>query len=138
MVLRKHIPFLSVAAIALCVAVSTNASELVFQGQNAALFPGANPNDTALMMQSVPKPSADTSSAQSISTSSLVLQALQSQVSAQIFNSIFGSSATPTGDANLGGGNLIHWEHDISGNINITFTAPNGTATVITFPDTSR
>ena len=63
---------MSAAAIALSMtALPASASPIVFEGQNAALFPGANPAANALLMASVNKPTNNgqpSSSASSLSS----------------------------------------------------------------------
>lgn len=109
------------------------ASGLVFQGQNAALFPGANPSDTTMLMNSVPKPAAAASSSQSsaISASALVLQSIEAQISSKVYNDIFGVGARASGTDLLGDGSSISWAPatDGSGRIVVTIVSPNGTST---------
>ena len=114
---------------------SASASNLTFQGQNAALFPGANPADTSMLMNSVPKPSSS-SSAPTIPTvnpATLVEQSLESQISSKIYNDIFtGSNAS--GFFNLGDGNTINYLRS-GGDVTITIVSPTSGTTTITVPD---
>jgi hypothetical protein len=109
----------------------TYASDLVFQGQNAGLFPGANPSDTAQLMVGVPKPTAPTSTE---TPSQLIEQAVESQVSSQIFTDIFSGSAA-SGSFSLGNGSNISYVR-ADGNVTITITDPTNGTTIITVPDT--
>lgn len=127
------------AVLTLSFANSAGAGALVFQGQNAALFPGANPSDTSTLMNSVPKPggangaAAAAAAATAPSPATLVEQAIESQISSKIYNDIFNSSAT-SGTFNLGGGNIISFVKT-GGNIIITFIDPVHGTTTITVPD---
>jgi hypothetical protein len=109
------------------------ASELVFQGQNAALFPGANPSDTSALMNSVVKPNAPPATTATLSPSSLILQSVESQLSTEIYNGIFNTS-NASGTYNLGGGNSISFVRPGNGTIQITIDQ-DGTNTEITVPD---
>jgi hypothetical protein len=97
----------------LCVAVSVSyapsavASSFTFQGQNAGLFPSANPSDTSVLMNSVSKPTT-ASTIPTITPASLIEQSIISQISTKIYNDIFkGTSAS--GYFDLGGGNTISY-----------------------------
>lgn len=123
-----HKSALCVFTVAACLmAGSAIASPLVFQGQNAALFPGANPSDTSAMMNSVPKPAASSNAAAALTGSALVIQSLQAQLSNKIYNDIFGSSASPNGSHVFSDGTVITWATDSKGNKTITEIKPDGT-----------
>ncbi len=107
---------------------AADASNLVFQGQNAGLFPGANPSDTSVLMNSVEKPTAK-STISSISPATLIEQSIVSQISSKIYNDMFKGSA-PSGSYDLGGGNTISYLRE-GGYITVTITSPgNGTTTL--------
>ncbi len=84
------------------------AGTLEFHGQNAALFSGANPSDTSAMMSSVTKPTTPSPFSNQTTAASLIVQALESQISSRIYNDIFGGSNT-AGSYDLGGGNIISY-----------------------------
>jgi hypothetical protein len=118
------------AALALA-AVQTAAAAadpLVFQGQNAALFSGANPNDTAALMTGVPKPAPPATP--NLNVSQLVQESVISQISNNLYSQI---SGTPSGKATLGDGSSFSWSTD-GGTKSIVYTAPNGAVTTITIP----
>ncbi|MDR3425162.1 MAG: curli assembly protein CsgF [Alphaproteobacteria bacterium] len=125
---------LATAALACLWANASRASALVFQGQNAALFPNANPSDTAALMNSVVKPTSPTSTT-SINPGTLILQSVESQISSQIYNDIFSGSAA-SGYYNLGGGNTISYLR-ANGEITITIVDPSNGTTTLTVPDVS-
>jgi hypothetical protein len=110
----------------------SEASEFVFQGQNAALFPGANPSDTTALMNSVHKPSP-TSTAPTISPATLIEQSIEGQISSKIYNDIFNGSAL-SGNFNLGGGNTISYVR-AGGYVTITIVSPTSGTTTLTVPD---
>lgn len=122
-----------VAAAVMMFAGQASASGLTFQGQNAALFPGANPSDTAALMNSVPKKKAPPTPTPGIDPAQLILQSVQSQTSSRIFAQIF-NSANASGNYDLGGGSSISFVR-IGGNIEITFIDPVHGTTTITLPD---
>lgn len=106
------------------------AGTLEFHGQNAALFPTANPSDTTLMMNSVPSPSNAAASQQN--ASNLIQQAVESQISTRIYNDIFNGTAT-AGSFNLGGGDSISYTRS-NGMINLNITDPVNGSTQISLP----
>ncbi len=116
----------------LCMA-QAHASPLVFQGQNAALFPGANPAGTATLMNSVDKPVAALPQTPVADPARLIQQSLQSQISNKIYQDIFQSDAA-SGFYDLGGGSSIGFERT-GGNVIINITNPTNGSTVITIPD---
>ncbi|HEU5048473.1 MAG TPA: hypothetical protein VFT64_11600 [Rickettsiales bacterium] len=123
---------ISAASLALITASSAYASPLVFQGQNAALFPGANPSDTALLMNSVPKPASDPTSQANLTSANLIQSAIESQISSKIYNDIFGSGAASSGSEVLGNGNIIKWQPDPSGTgVQVTIYYANGGSSII-------
>jgi hypothetical protein len=93
------------------------ASSLVFQGQNAGLFPTANPNDTSILMNSVPKKNATVSSASTAQSyaqqnMTLLLQnAIIASLSSSIVNAIKDATPTPQ-TVNLGNDNTITYQLD--------------------------
>ena len=117
-------------AFLLLTAGSAQASYLNFQGQNAGIFPGANPSDTSAMMNSVPRP-APTPQSSNTATSQIIMQALQSQISSHIYSDIFGTNALPTGKEFLPDGSTVEWAPDTNnpGNVLITFTSATGVVT---------
>ncbi len=115
------------AALLVTAAGSAYANPLVFQGQNAAIFPGANPSDTALLMSSTPKPApSPTNSTTSLSSSAFIVQTLEAQLSNKIYNDIFGAGASPSGSHVLPDGTIISWV-TVAGVVQITETKPDGT-----------
>ena len=118
-----------------CQTSSAGASPLVFQGQNAGLFPTANPNSTAILMNSVPKKNAtkSTTSSTALNTSSLIQNAIISQISLKINKAIF-NNESPSGYFDLGNGNTISYTHS-DGNIIITIINPNTGNTTIVVPE---
>jgi hypothetical protein len=119
-----------------CQSSSAGASPLVFQGQNAGLFPTANPNSTAILMNSVPKKNAtkSTTSSTGLNTSMLIQNAIISNMNAKITDAIFGKDHETSGDFNLGNGNSISYLYD-NHNIIITIINPNTGKTTIVVPD---
>ena len=110
------------------------ASSIIFQGQNAALFSGANPSDTTALMSSVVKPNnPNAASASALSTQSLILQSVESQISTHINNIIF-NNANAAGSFNLGNGSLISFVR-AAGLLTINLTDPVHGLTTITIPD---
>jgi hypothetical protein len=130
---RLSLSLLALAALTGFSADGASASELLFTGQNAALFPQANPADTAALMNSVHKPSPDTSSSTAVSASRLIQQSLESRISSKIYNDIF-DSAEASGFYDLGNGSTISYVR-AGGNITITINDPANGSTVITVPD---
>jgi hypothetical protein len=132
---KQNIASFFIAGFSACVlaAAGATANPITFQGQNAALFPGANPADTATLMNSVPKPNSGISSAAlgGISASQLVLQSIESQISSRIYADIFGNGAAPSGTELLGDGSSISWAPDPNqpGFKIITVTDANGRVT---------
>jgi Type VIII secretion system (T8SS), CsgF protein len=141
MKLQPSIPFAalraSIAALVLFCANGAAASQLVFQGQNAGLFPGANPSDTSTLMNSVPKPNkgsaASAAAASGVSAATLIEQAIESQISNKIINDIFNTS-NASGSFNLGNGTTISFLRT-GGNIDITIVDPVHGTTEIVIPD---
>jgi|WetSurMetagenome_2_1015567.scaffolds.fasta_scaffold282573_1 hypothetical protein len=122
-----------------CETSVASASNILFTGQNAGLFPTANPNDTAILMNSVPKKnatastSAATSGLSTYNAATLIENALASQISNRIYTQIFSGSAT-AGNYDLGGGNTIHYSRS-GGYITIDITSPATGTTTIVVPD---
>lgn len=113
------------------------ASNLVFVGQNAGLFPNANPNDTSILMNSVSRKNA-TASSQSITQQNMT-QLVQNAVIAQLSNNIYADIAkyksTNPRTVDLGNYNSITYVYDsINNNVNITLTNPATGTTTITVP----
>lgn len=111
------------------------ASTLLFQGQNAAIFPGANPSGQPLLLESVQRPvnPALSSANSALTPASLIEQSVESQISAQIYNQIFNTS-NASGSFSLGNGSLINYVR-AGGNVEITITDPVNGTTTITIPD---
>ena len=122
----------------ICIALSVtqfsvaDASNLTFQGQNAGLFSTANPSDTAVLMNSVAKPTANTVTP-SISPSTLVEQSIISQISTKIYNDLFKGSAA-SGSYDLGGGNRISYVRS-GGYVTVDITSPSNGTTTLTVLD---
>ena len=129
-VLRKAV-FIGIAVIA-SHTLAAEASNLTFQGQNAGLFPTANPSDTSVLMNSVAKPVA-TSTIPSISPATLIEQSIVSQISSKIYNQIFSGTAA-SGSYDLGGGNSISYTRS-GGYITINITSPSNGTTTLTVLD---
>ena len=110
----------------------TQASQLMFQGQNAGIFPSANPADTSQLMLSVAKPTQSTATP-SVSPSTLVEQSVLSQISSKIYQDIFNSPSN-SGSFDLGTGSTISYLK-AGGNITITIYDPVNGKTVITVPN---
>jgi len=125
MVFKKYTSIATMACV-LCVVSAADASPLVFQGQNAGIFPGANPSDTAQMMLSVPKPTAATSAPSQLSSSQVIIQSLEAQISNKIYSEIFGTGAQPSGTQTLPDGSVITW-NTVAGVLSVSVTYPNGT-----------
>ena len=106
------------------------AAPLVFQGQNAALFASANPNDTTLLLAGIPKPAAPAPATPQIDVSQLIQESVVSQISNNIYSQITG---TPSGKATLGDGSSFSWSTN-AGSKSIVYTAPDGTTTTIVIP----
>jgi len=106
---------------------TANASPLVFQGQNAGLFPTANPNDTTSLMSSVVRPNqVNNSSATPLTAAYVTEQAVLSQAANNVVSAIFGGSA-PVGILQtipIGGGEYITYINN--GNGTVTVNLPNG------------
>lgn len=126
---------ITLAAGVMIQAPSVLASTLVFQGQNAALFSGANPLGQQMLLESVQRPvnPALANSTSALSPASLIEQSVESQVSSQIYNQIFNTS-NASGSFNLGNGSLINYVR-AGGNVQITITDPVNGTTTITIPD---
>lgn len=119
----------------LCHSPASEASTIVFQGQNAGLFPTANPNAIGILMNSVPKKNATEKPKTStgINTATMIQNAVASQISTRIYNDIFNGTAL-TGSYDLGNGNSINYTRS-EGYITITITNPTNGSTTITVPD---
>lgn len=117
------------------------ASPIIFTGQNAALFSGANPADTTALMSSVVKPNdPNAASNASLTSQSLILQSVESQISSNISTQIFNTSNIGTHTFALGDGSSITYTRPGSGGagtVTITLVDTKGTSTVITVPDAS-
>lgn len=112
----------------------TEASTLVFQGQNAGLFPTANPNAVSILMNSVPKEKATApTTSTGMNTAMMIENAVVSQISTRIYNQIFNGTAL-SGSYDLGGGNAINYMRS-DGNITITLINATSGTTTITIPD---
>lgn len=112
------------------------AGNLSYQGQNPAIFAGANPGNAAALMASVSRPKNPdllSAGAGRLSSAELVQQAVLSQVSNQIYTQIF-DNANVTGNFDLGDGNAISYLRT-GGNLVITITDPVNGQTIITMPD---
>jgi len=107
-----------------------SASPIVFQGQNAALFASANPNDTSLLMAGIPRPAAPTPATPQIDVSQLIQQSVISQISNNIYSQI---SGTATGKATLSDGSSFSWTTNGSSK-SIVYTATDGSTTTIVIP----
>jgi hypothetical protein len=110
------------------------ASPLVFNGQNAALFPGANPNDTAALMNSVAKPTPQTKAPTALDQNRIIIQGLESQITNRIYTQIF-NNANVSGIFTLPGGGSISYNRPGDGNVHITVINSDGTTSVIVVPD---
>lgn len=119
-------------ALAICNVLSAQASNLTFQGQNAGLFPGANPSDTSVLMNSVAKPAVSPGS-YSINPSTLIEQSILSQISSKIYNQIFQGTAA-SGYYDLGNGSTVSYARS-GGYITINITSPTNGTTTISVPD---
>ena len=126
-VLRKA-GFIGIAVIA-SHTLAAEASNLTFQGQNAGLFPTANPSDTSVLMNSVAKPVATSS----ISSATLIEQSIVSQISLKVYNEIFKGTAA-SGSYDLGGGNSISYKRS-GGYITVNITSPSNGTTTLTVLD---
>jgi len=132
-ILRRFI--LAGVASIFCHSPASEASTIVFQGQNAGLFPTANPNAIGILMNSVPKKNATEKPKTStgINTATMIQNAVASQISTRIYNDIFNGTAL-TGSYDLGDGNSINYTRS-EGYITITITNPANGSTTITVPD---
>lgn len=123
------------AAVAVAMAPGwAEASAIVFEGQNAALFPGANPAANALLMASVNKPQntgSPPAAPSLLSDSQILEQSVLSAATAKLENQIF---AGGSGSKDLGGGHTISW-NTVGGVETITFN-DNGAITTIQIPFT--
>jgi hypothetical protein len=125
---RRITGFIVGVAIFVSHSPAAEASNLIFQGQNAGLFSSANPAGTSVLMNSVAKPVA-TSASSSISSATLIQQSIVSQLSMKIYNEIFKGSGA-AGSYDLGGGNSISYLRE-GGYITVTIINPkNGTTTL--------
>ena len=133
MVLRKYVLYISTVVMTFCIVGHASANPLVFQGQNAGLFPGANPSDIGILMDSVPKPTPDTAPTTALSAAATVLQELESQASSNVFGQIVGPNSTSSGSEFFGDGSSVVWIPDpnIAGNRLVTFTQANGSTTTV-------
>ncbi len=109
------------------------ASPLTFRGQNAALFPDANPNATAALMNTVVKPTPKPKPATAIDQNRLIIQGLESQITNKIYNDIF-DTHNASGSYQLPGGGSISFVRS-GGNIEITIIDSSGATSEITVPD---
>ena len=109
---------------------AASAAPLVFQGQNAALFSSANPNDTNALFTGVPRPAAPTPAAPRIDVSQLIQQSVVSQISNDIYSQI---SGTNSGKATLSDGSSFSWS-TIGNTKSIIYTAADGSMTTIVIP----
>jgi hypothetical protein len=126
---------LTFAGLLLIFATNAQASQILFRGQNAGLFPDANPGAMGILMNSVDRPENPqlASALGGISPSTLVMQSVQSQISAEIKDQIFNGGAA-SGTFDLGGGSIISFIR-AGGNVNITFIDPVHGTTTISIPD---
>ncbi len=113
-------------AVALSTPPAAIASNFTFQGQNAGLFPNANPSDIAILMNSVNKP---TSTPANLTTSALIQESVISQISTKMYNDIFNGTAA-AGYYDLGGGSSISFKRS-AGYVTLTVVDPiNGSTTL--------
>lgn len=134
---QRHAHYIVFPAIFLamtCLAQASEASTLLFEGQNVGLFPSANPNSITTLMNSVRRPTdpSTAAAAQLSSPSSIIAQSVESQISNQINNILF-NNKNPSGTFNLGGGNIITFQRT-GGNLNISIDSPTGN-TQVSIPD---
>jgi hypothetical protein len=110
-----------------CVFSQASASTILFQGSNPAFFPNANPGAIAQLMDSVRKPTdpATAAAANANNPSSIVQQAVESEISSKINDIIFNTN-NASGTFNLGGGNEITFSR-AGGQLTINVTEPSGT-----------
>jgi hypothetical protein len=128
---------LSLSLIAGCVISGSNiasANPLTFTGQNAGIFPTANPSDTAAMMNSVVKPNnPNIVSGTAVSSSQFILQSLESQISNKIFTTIENSAPGDAGTFALSDGSSIAYTN-VAGTITVTITNASGVVTTVVLP----
>lgn len=126
---------IQLVAVLLCGAQSAYAGNLIFRGQNAAIFPDANPGNTASLLASTVRPRDPKTIAPSVglTPAQVVQQSVLGQISSQINSQIFdGNQGSGTFD--LGGGNIISYVR-ANGDIIITVVDPRTGTTTITLPD---
>lgn len=111
-----------------------HASSMMYVPQNGAIFSNANPNGQALLQASAPRPydpkSASFSSG--LTDAEILKQSILAQASSAINNEIF-NGISPQGTFPLGDGSTVSYVRN-GAMVTITFTAANGTQTVITVP----
>lgn len=124
---------LFICVLAVSLADGAAASTMVFQGQNAGLFPGANPSGMSIMMNSVTKPKASTTTDTSLTSSDLILRSLQSQISSKMYNDIFNGTAD-SGFYSLGNGSSVSYSR-AGGLITVVISDSKNGVTTIEVPD---
>jgi hypothetical protein len=126
---------ISALAAVVCCAVPAQASSLVFQPHNSAIFADANPGNSAALMSGVdrPKDPRQSAAASGLTPAAIVQQSVLGQISANINQQIF-KGGHASGSFDLGGGNLISYTR-AGGNVIINVTDPRTGTTVITLPD---
>ena len=118
----------------LLTAEAATASPLVFRGQNTALFPDANPNSTAALMNTVVKPATPTKPPSPLDQNRIIIQGLESQITNKIYNDIF-KTTNASGEYTLPGGGSISFVRPGDGNVVITIIDASGTVSTISVPD---
>ena len=110
------------------------ANPITFRGQNAALFPDANPSDTAALMNSVVKPATKPVAQPTIDPATLITQGLESQITNKIYAQIF-NTANQHGSFTVSGGTTITYDRPGDGTIHVTIVNASGKTTEIVLPD---
>ena len=112
-------------------ALDARASEQVYQGQNPAIFAGANPANAGVLLEGVVKPNNPNAAASTagLTASSVVEQSVLAQASQQINNQIFNSTPGQSGTFQLGDGSSISYQN-VLGVISLTVTDSHGVTTI--------
>lgn len=127
----KLIVILLTLFVTLGYAEAAYAGQLVFSGQNPAIFAGANPGNASVLMAGVKRPNDPRQSSLNgaLSPSKIVEQSVLSQASSRINDQIFNSTPGSSGTFDLGGGSSIAYTN-IAGVITLTVVNGQGTTVI--------
>lgn len=116
--------------------IPAQASSLVYQPMNSAIFPDAPPGGNGALLASTVRPS-DPNSGRGVgglTDTEILRQSILGQAASAINQEIFHGSAAFGGPFDLGNGSFVSYTR-AGGMVTVTLTDAGGRTTVITVPD---